>query len=294
MYDHILTDIVNFKKRGAEIILKWGLLAFSLKCKELNEKCSFISTYVSALDKSKKQILGLRPNEVALTNALNYIFEKSRYNNFQSLDEIKEDVKNRFNAIEGRVDFVLHKIASIGSKKIHNNTCIYTHGHSTFVESIFEEAQKLTKFKVNLTESIYPLKDYLKSLSRLKKINLTIYPFSMVEKIIKESDFILIGSTGAVQKNFLCQSGTSTIVHLAKLFNVPIYVCCDLLKYSKKFKYDCEVLDQSLIFNNVPKEVKVYAEEFDIIDGNLFTGIICEEGIFKFNEFEHIAIKEFQ
>lgn len=291
MYEQILADIANFKIRGDEIITKWGVLAFSLKVKDLGEKCAFISTYCKALENFKKEIVEIRPNEVSLENCLNYIFLKKRYKDSQTLDEIKVDVQSRLNAIEGRINYDLMKISSIGSKKIKKGFSVYTHGHSSLVLGILENAQKYLKFSLKITDAIVPVKDYFVSLSKF--LDLTYYPFHMVETVVSTSDIILIGATAVNGNTFICQSGSAAVASIARLFEVPVYVVANTLKYSPNSEIDLEILDTDEVLMSVPKSVKVVANEFDALDASIFSGVISEEGILSWSEFLDLARKEY-
>lgn len=290
MYEQILADIANFKIRGAENICKWGVLAFSLKVQELNEKCSFISTYIKSLEKSKKEIISIRPNEVALSNSLNYILNTKSLNKLSSLEEIKSEVESRLRSIESRINYSMLKISLAGLAKIKEGFQVYTHGHSSLVENLFEEASKKIKFSVNITESITPFKDYIKSLSKVVKLNY--YPFFMVEDVVIKSDMIFIGCTAIKKDKALCQAGSSAVVSLAKVFDVPVYLVCDILKYSSNEKYDLESLTEEEVCSGVPSGVNVIANELDAVEARLFDGVICEEGIFSVKDFEDISKKE--
>lgn len=290
MYEQILADIENFKIRGDETITKWGVLAFSLKIKELGEKCSFISTYLKSLDNFKKEILSLRPNEISLTNSLTYIFKKQRYAKFQSLAEICDDVNNRLSAMEGRLNYDLIKISSVGSQKIKKGMSVYTHGHSSLVLGILEDAQKYNKFDLKITDSILPVRDYFLALSKF--MSLTYFPFHMVESAVLSSDIILLGVTAIKNNNFICQSGAGAVAILGKIHNVPVYAVSNLLKYSPDSSVDLECLDPECVLMSVPKSVSVVANEFDVVDGNMFKGIISEEGILSVVDFIDLAKRE--
>jgi len=289
MYDQIISDLEDLKIRGAENVLKWGVFAFSMKIKDVESKCSFISTFLKVLNDSKKEILALRPNQIALNNALDYIFIKKRYSGFSSLSEIKEDVSERLNTIEDRLKYLNFKISQIGSKKIKSNMQVYTHGHSSFVENIFEDTLKTINFSVLYSDSKDLVPSFVKILS--KNLPTLVYPFNMVDSIISNSDLILLGSSAVNKDGFLCEVGTSAIVNLAQVHGVPVYVVSDLLKYSADYKFKLSV--DINVGVKLPSKVKYLSNDFDLVDADLFDGIICEEGIISWIEFKHLAKNNF-
>lgn len=267
---------------GAESVARWGLLAFMHRKKELDETCGFVTTYLSHLDAAAKSLL-LARSEPVLHNVLKYIYPRKELQK-KKLFEIKKEIELRANKIQHHINRVPQLIASIAVKKIKHKHVIYTHGYSSTVELVLRKvAAHDRSIKVNITETrpLFHGKVLAENLIT-SKIKVKYYLDVSMAEAIKNSDIVLIGCIGADSKGFYHRAGADMVAHFAKFYRKPLYICTDTLKISSSVSLhsleNIDLLQES-------KYSSVHNTAFNCIDPNFVTGVICEEGILKPQEF---------
>ncbi|MFH1521940.1 MAG: hypothetical protein ABIF18_03195 [archaeon] len=249
-FNKILADIKSIKIQGAENVAKAGIEAFLL---EPNKK-------------SAKKILAVRPTEPLLQNAIKILL-KSSYPK-KTAKKFLSDLKKSHEAITKR-----------GAQLIKNDMNIYTHCHSSTVIDILKYAKKKQKknFVVYTTE-VEPLlqgrqtaKDLAKS-----KIKVIVAPDLAAENSLKKCDLFLFGADAFTKSVVANKIGTSTLVRLAKIHNVPRYSCGVALKFTKKIKI--ENRSSREVWDEREKKIEVINPAFDKTKLKELSGVISEFG----------------
>lgn len=250
--DKIARDIKEVKIQGATNIAKAALKVYK----------------TSKNDKTKKMLVGLRPTEPALRNALNY-FERNGYTKtINHFDDAQIKINN----------FVL--------KVLNNGDKIYTHCHSTnVIKSLINAKKKGKKFEV-FTSETRPLFQGRKTAKELSKAGIRVTSFvdSDMMGAVKEVDKIFLGADAITDKGIINKVGSGAIATLAKDFNKPVYIIADSWKYSPK-NVKIEERDFHEVWKNAPKNIKIINPSFEFVDKKLIKKILSEKGILSHGEF---------
>jgi len=248
-FNKILQDIKSVKIQGAENVAKAGIKAYLL-----------IPT-----KKSAKQILKTRPTEPLLQNAIKLLLKSKHPNN-----EAKKFLTYIKKAHE--------QTAKKGATLIKNDMNIYTHCHSSTVIDILKQAKKKKKKFVVYTTEVEPLLQGRQTAIDLAKakIKVIITPDLAAEQSLKKCDIFLFGADAITKKELANKIGTSTLVKLAKLHNIPRYSCGVALKFTKKIKI--EKRPSKEVWNTTNEKIQVINPAFDKTKLKDITGIISEHG----------------
>lgn len=252
-FNKICEKIKNLEIQGAENVAKEGVRSLFLK------------------GASVKKLLGLRPTEPCLRNALKF---SKKFGSEEALKHFDESEK---------------KIIGFGVKKIKKGMVVFTHCHSSTVVDILKEAKKRGKeFEVFNTET-RPLYQGRITARELGKSGIKVT--SVVDaaagvalrktKEMKKTDVVLLGCD-AVLSNGDCVNkiGSGMFAEIAYDHKIPVYIATDSWKFSPK-KVEIEKRDFDEVWKNLPRYVKVKNLAFEIIDAKFITGIISELGILK-------------
>jgi len=275
MFEQILDDFNKGNIRGPEDIAKWGLRALESKKQELDEKCSFISTYLANLKKAKKIIIGCSNTQIILKNVLDYVVDFENLRQLQTLEEIKRSLSRKIKIMGKRLEKAPHKLSLAGHRKLKNVKSVLTHGYSKSVLNILEESRK-RKLKISVISAEPFGEGELMAKDVSKLFPTLLFLDSGVDAAIKSSNIVLIGCNSYDERGFVCYAGTESLVLTANFYGVPVYVCTDTLRYSE-FKL--------LKKNTYTKKLKRIKVINSIVGTKLIKGVICEEGVLSTNEF---------
>ncbi|MBS3087485.1 hypothetical protein J4226_02725 [Candidatus Pacearchaeota archaeon] len=256
LFNSIISDIKSVKIQGAENICKAGIKAYLLQPNK----------------SSAKQILLTRPTEPLLQNALVAI-QKST-NPKQTAKKFLKDLESSHN-----------KISKFGASLIKNDMNIYTHCHSSTVMDILKLAKKQKKKFVVYTTEVEPLLQGHKTAIDLakSKIHTIVAPDLAAEHSLAKCDIFFFGADAFSKSEVANKIGTSTLVKLAKLHNVPVYSCGVSLKFTKKIIIESRSPKE--VWDERNKNIEVLNIPFDKAKLKDLTGIISEFGILKQKEF---------
>lgn len=265
-FNKILADIKSVKIQGAENVAKAGIKAFLLQPNK----------------KSAKKIISIRPTEPLLQNAIKLLL-KSKHQK-RTVKKFLTDLKNSHNTISKK-----------GASLIKNDMNVYTHCHSSTAIDILKYAKKKQKKKfVVYTTEVEPLlqgrqtaKDLAKS-----KIKTIVTPDLAAEHSLKKCDIFLFGADAFTKTKVVNKIGTSTLVKLAKIHNIPVYSCGVSLKFTKKIKI--EKRSGKEVWDERNKKIEIVNKPFDKTKLKDLSGIICEFGILKQKEFVKRARENYQ
>jgi len=248
----IYRDIKSVKIQGATNVARTAIEAY----------------YLEPTNENKKKLMGLRPTEPMLVNALNLV------------NKIPKD------SILKHFEFAQNKINHLVLNLVKDKIKIYTHCHSTNVINALVFAKKMSKnFEVFNTETrpLFQGRITAKELAR-NKIRVTDYVDSAMHEAIEKSDVIFIGADAILKNGAINKIGSGAIAELAFLHKKPFYIIADSWKYTPK-NVEIEERDFHEVWKNAPKNIRVENPAFEKIDKKYITAVISELGVLNFDEF---------
>lgn len=258
-FKKICEDIKNIRIQGAESVAIAGLKAYLLIPSR----------------KSIKKLLGLRPTEPALRNALVYA---ERFSVDKALKHFKdsEDITKK----------LVYDL-------VRNNSIIFTHCHSSSVVDALIYAKKHgRKFEVYNTET-RPLYQGHKTARELAKAGIKVTTVIeaaaraalVKDSFLKESDAMLIGSDAIFSDGSIVNKiGSAMFAEIAYYHKIPVYIVTDSWKFSPH-SLSIEERNFKEIWKRTPKDVKVKNPAFEKVEAEHITAIISELGALKPKEF---------
>ena len=256
-FKKILSDIKSVKIQGATNVCKAGIKAYLLKSDK----------------KSVKQILGVRPTEPLLQNAIKFL-QKSK--------NPKSDAKLFLTNLKKAET----KITKAGASLIKNNMNIYSHCHSSTVMNILKYAKKNQKKKFTVyTTEVEPLLQGRLTAKDLSKSGIKVVVGSdfAANELMKKCDLFFFGADAYTKSIVANKVGTSTLVKLAKINKVKSYSCGVSLKFTKKVKI--EKRSSKEVWDERNKKIEVINPAFDKTKLKELTGVISEFGILSGKQF---------
>jgi len=256
-FNKILEDIKSIKTQGAENVAKAGIKAFLL----------------FPTKQSAKKILKTRPTEPLMQNAIKLLLKSNNPN--RTAKKFLSDLKKSHEATTKK-----------GATLIKNNMNIYTHCHSSTVIDILKHAKRKRKknFVVYTSEVEPLLQGHLTAKDLAKaKIKVIISPDLAAEQSLKKCDLFLFGADAITKKEVVNKIGTSTLVRLAKLHNVPRYTCTVANKFTNKIKIEKRPSHE--VWDTKNKKIQVINPAFDKTKLKDLSGIISEHGILTPKQF---------
>jgi len=220
-------------------------------------------------EESKKKLLSLRPTEPMLYNILNQ-YDKLSYEELtKKLEESQEKINEEVFSL------------------IKNSSIIFTHCHATSViKALIYSRKKGKQFEVYNTET-RPLYQGRKTSKELRRAGIKVTMFVDAAALAaltsgKKVDLILLGADAITKEGAINKIGSGMYAELARLHKIPLYIVSYSLKYAKK-PIKIEQRAGNEIWNN--KNIKIKNPAFEIIPGELISGIISEFGIMSFKNF---------
>lgn len=239
-----------------------------------------------------------RPTEPMMRNylhlAISYLEKGVKPAKADSI--IKKEIKNNIN-----------KIREYGVNTIPKGAVVLTHCHSSTVTGILVAA-KNKNITVYCTET-RPKWQGRKTAKELVSngIDTTLLVDSAVKSVMKKVDLVVIGGDAiSARGNLVNKIGTSMIATIAKEFKVPFYSAVEMAKFDPETIYGKheeieerewkEVVEgDNELVNMVKKgKLKIRNPAFDVTLADYISGYICEEGVFKPDNFVDGTKKKFE
>jgi ribose 1,5-bisphosphate isomerase len=272
-FESIVRDIKNMRIQGAQNVAKESINAISEKYRILQQRneTASLKKYMSILEKT-------RSTEPCMRNALHCF-----YDNIKNKDPAKvvRDIHQHFIISEVC-------IAEFASKKIKNNSIIFTHCHSgTVIKALLKAKKERKRFVVHNTETRPHLQGRItaKELSKAK-IPVVHFVDSAMRVAIKDADIVFLGADAVSSEGFVYNKiGSELVCEVAKDYDIPVYICSDSWKFDAQtiFGFE-EIIEQrhaKEVWLNPPSRVKISNYAFEKIAPSLITGIITELGIIR-------------
>ena len=281
-YKEVITAIKTMVVRGAPAI---GVTAaYAMALAELENE---------DLEKAGQEVKAARPTAVNL---------------FWAVDKILENKKQGNSAVETAIQMekddieINKKIGEYGNTVIDKNDTILTHcnagalacaGYGTALGVIRAANEANKNINVICDETRPVLQGARLSVFEMQQENIPVRLIvdgaagHMMQK--GEVDKVIIGADRVAKGGVANKIGSLMVALAAKRYDIPFYVAAPISTFDFEHNiFDTEIEernpDEVLKINNgyiSKKETKVENPAFDIVESDLITGIITEEGIKK-------------
>ncbi|MGC8538955.1 MAG: translation initiation factor eIF-2B [Candidatus Micrarchaeia archaeon] len=232
-----------------------------------------VNAWKDAKDKklAAKVLEQARPTEPMLRNAMKYLRIYGNPDRFLDMVE------------KGR-----QRISLYGSRLIKNDSIVYTHCHSSTVESILKRSKDSgMDFEVHVTET-RPLFQGRITAAHLSKYHIKVKMFvdSAAMYAMKDADVMLIGSDAITSDGEVVNKiGSRLFAKIASEMGIPVYAAADSLKFDPMTKYGfterIERRSEREVWPNKPHGVDIVNPAFEVVPSEYVEGVITEFGILK-------------
>ena len=282
-FARIVRDIKALKIQGAQTVAKQALNALEDIVKTSKAKTG--QAFLLEIEKACRVLKATRPTEPCMRNALHYAAADITGD---SVSGAKQQLSRNIEATLRHFSFAEQRIAVFGANKILPNMQVFTHCHSSTVVRILKMAKEQGKlFSLSNTETRPSFQGRITATAVAKlKIPVSHYVDSAAHYALRKADLVLLGVdaitfTGAIVNKV----GTQMIAQMAHDYHIPVYACSDSWKFDPQTKEGLdepmEVRDPREVWPKFPKGVAIKNHAFDLVDPDLFSGIISELGVFK-------------
>ena len=251
-----------------------------------NTKSKNKAQFLDELKEAQNILAKSRETEPLMRNALNFIITKSKDSKTEKVAELKKLLFSNAENFLADLDKSRERTAEIGSKRIRNNSTVFTHCHSSTVTRLLAKAKKEGKnFRVICTETRPAFQGHITARELIDLgIETTFIVDSAARTFINEVDIVLVGADAITSEgNVVNKIGTGGIAVLANEARKPFYVVSELLKFDPEtLSGDYEKIEQRSpdeVWSEAPKTLNVHNPAFDVTPNRYINGLICEEGI---------------
>ena len=251
-----------------------------------NTKSKNKAQFLDELKEAQNILAKSRETEPLMRNALNFIITKSKDSKTEKVAELKKLLVSNAENFLADLDKSRERTAEIGSKRIRNNSTVFTHCHSSTVTRLLAKAKKEGKnFRVICTETRPAFQGHITARELIDLgIETTFIVDSAARTFINEVDIVLVGADAITSEgNVVNKIGTGGIAVLANEACKPFYVVSELLKFDPEtLSGDYEKIEQRSpdeVWSEAPKTLNVHNPAFDVTPNRYINGLICEEGI---------------
>jgi len=180
-----------------------------------------------------------RPLSISMGNALNYLkMQIGHLSPTLSEKEQREEIISVIDAfIHENIELATQTIASKASERIRDGDVIMTYARSQSVEKAIMMAHEHKKqFRVVVVDSApkYEGKELMRRLSNTG-IQCTYVLINAVSLMCREVTKVMVGAHAMFSNGVLMSRvGTASVAMVANGYNIPVLVCCETYKFSKK------------------------------------------------------------
>lgn len=284
--EQTVSDIKALKIQGATHIAKAALIA--LQEAVHRSSADSIKGFLIDLRRAVRLLEESRPTEPYLRNVLRLSTSGLPKD---SVRVAKEVVHKNIQDQLKQLTHATEVIATIGAKKIPNNSRIFIHCHSSQVMEILKKAKQLGKrFTVVNTEA-RPFYQGRMSAEELSKAGIPVehYVDAAAAQILDNVDLFLIGADAITVDGVVNKIGSGLFAEAAQQRGVPVFVCTPALKFDPMTingtPEPMEERPKEEVWANAPKLVQVHNSAFEFIPAKLITNIISELGIYPHSAF---------
>jgi len=251
-----------------------------------NTKNQNKAQFIDELKEAQNILAKSRETEPLMRNAMRFIVTQTQDAKTEKVAELKKLLFSNADHFLANLEKSRERTAEIGSKRIRNNSIVFTHCHSSTVTRLLAKAKTEGKnFRVICTETRPAFQGYItaRELTDLG-IETTFIVDSAARTFLNEVDIVLVGADAITSEgNVVNKIGTGGIAVLANEARKPFYVVSELLKFDPEtLRGEYEKIEQRSpdeVWSEAPKTLNVRNPAFDVTPNRYIHGLICEEGI---------------
>ena len=242
--------------------------------------------FLCELKEAQTIFVASRETEPLMRNAIRWIITQAQAVKTEKVETLSQNVvANAYQFLKDLEDSKEH-IAEIGANRIHDNSVVFTHCHSSTVTRLLAKAKADGKnIKVICTETrpAYQGRITANELVGLG-IETTFIVDSAARSFMGNVDIVIVGADAITSEgNVVNKIGSSSIAVLAHEARVPFYVVSELLKFDPEtLNGEFEKIEQrspTEVWKEAPPKLVVRNPAFDVTPNRYIHGLICEEGI---------------
>ncbi len=294
-----IKDIKSLKIQGARNVAQSALKALVSEVK--SSKAKSPATLYKEMRKAATALAKSRPTEPMMRNLLEDAvrYAKIQHQQGKDISLMKRAIVKREEGIIKKTSDDKKRLSEYGAKLIPDNALVITHCHSSSVTGILLKAKKMRKkFRVIALETRprYQGRITAKELADAG-IDVTLVVDGAMNMFMKKADIILVGADSVSSRGDLINKvGTSTLAHIARMHDVSIYSCAELLKYSSHTIYGerekIEERDPKEVWEKPPRKLKISNPAFDVTPAKYLSGYVTEVGVLPTQSFFAIATQK--
>ena len=276
--------IKRLKVQGARNVAIAAIKAVETLARETKAKNR--KAFLNELSKTKEILFASRETEPLMRNAVRWIISQVEKSEEKNVNKLAKKVSSSSQQFLKNLEDSKQKIAEIAAKRIHDNSVILTHCHSSTITHLLKRAKQEGKtFEVICTETrpIFQGRTTAKEMLELG-VKTTFIVDSATRFFMNQVDLVIVGADAITSEgNVINKIGTSMIALIAHEARTPFYVVSELLKFDPETMYgDYEKIEERSpdeIWKRPPKNLLIKNPAFDVTRRDFIHGIICEEGI---------------
>jgi ribose 1,5-bisphosphate isomerase len=242
--------------------------------------------FLCELKEAQTIFVASRETEPLMRNAIRWIITQAQAVKTEKVETLSQNVVANANQFLKDLEDSKEHIAEIGANRIHDNSVVFTHCHSSTVTRLLAKAKADGKnIKVICTETrpAYQGRITANELVGLG-IETTFIVDSATRSFMGNVDIVIVGADAITSEgNVVNKIGSSNIAVLAHEARVPFYVVSELLKFDPEtLNGECEKIEQrspTEVWKEAPPKLIVRNPAFDVTPNRYIHGLICEEGI---------------
>jgi len=301
--EDIYQDIVDLKVQGATnvAIATFEGIKIALEKSYLDEK-----KIIQEVIEIGKYLAYARPNEPLAQNGILYLkhFFIQNGGNGLEYNRKKELILQLCSEFLKKVSSAKHKIDELNSQKLNYIDNVLTHCHSSTAVRLIQGISKGDPNFTAVCTETRPRQQGRKTAKELLEagIDTTFVADSAAELFVigrgtKPVSAVFVGCDCITMKgSFVNKIGTWGIAMSAHQSNKPVFVVTPLLKMdhdtlNKDIKI--EVREDTELWKDGPKNLKMYNPAFEVVDSQLLTGYVTEYGIIDPNQIGEFARREY-
>lgn len=243
-----------------------------------------------------------RLNEPLAENAVKYVTHvfKKNFSDLHSLNDMKQHLEEYCDEYLYKISDSKRSIIELGVPYVRHFENILTHCHSSTAISIIKEiAQGKKTFDAICTETRPRFQGHITAKSLLEAgISTTLIADSAAESFVVGRgsipiDGVFMGCDEITLDGYCINKiGSWGIAVAANYTSKPVYIVSPLLKVNPTITHreiSIEIREDSELWSEAPKGLKMFNPAFEIIDSKLITGFMTEFGIIKPEEIADIV-----
>ena len=204
--------------------------------------------FLCELKEAQTIFVASRETEPLMRNAIRWIITQAQAVKTEKVETLSQNVVANANQFLKDLEDSKEHIAEIGANRIHDNSVVFTHCHSSTVTRLLAKAKADGKnIKVICTETrpAYQGRITANELVGLG-IETTFIVDSAARSFMGNVDIVIVGADAITSEgNVVNKIGSSSIAVLAHEARVPFYVVSELLKFDPEtLNGECEKIEQ--------------------------------------------------